>query len=403
MNCQICSEEKLHKFLSLGHQPIPDVFLKQEQLNAPEIYYPLDVYFCENCYLVQLGYAVDPQILFREYHYNTQTNKNLKKNFKELVSLLVKRFELTSKDLAIDIGSNDGTLLEGYIPHNVKILGIDPSSVAEMAIKKNIPTIQDFFTQKLSDDIVKKHGKAKIITATNVFAHVRELDSYVKGVKKLLTDDGVFVTESHYLLDMITNLQYDSIYHEHLRYYSLKPLIHLFEKYDLEVFDVERIDTHGGSIRVYACNKGQYGISKNVDEITKLEEEEGLYKKETYDKFNLKVLNNKFKLQDILRDLKKKRKRIVGIGAPAKGNTLLNYCNIDFNILDYIAETSKLKIGKFTPGMHIPVVDESKIFTDQPEYALILSWNIKYILIPKLKKAGYNGKFIIPNPVPGII
>lgn len=403
MKCQVCSSKKLYKFLSLGHQPVPDVFLTKEQLNEPETTYPLDVYFCEDCCLVQLGYAVNPEILFKEYHYNTGTNESLKMNFKALVDLAVKKFKLDNNHLAVDIGSNDGTLLSYYKEYGVKILGIDPSSVADIAIKNGIPTIKDFFSEKLAEYLTNKNGKARIITATNVFAHVDKLDSFVNGVSKLLSDDGVFITESHYLLDMITKMQYDSIYHEHLRYYSLKPLIRLFERFGMEVFDAERISTHGGSIRVYACHKNAYKKSKNIAGITKIEEKEGLYKKETLNAYGKKVFDNKLKLQEILIGLKEKNKSIAGIGAPAKGNTLLNYCNITSNIIDFIAETSNLKIGKFTPGMHIPVVDESKLLKDQPDYALLLSWNIKDILIPKLKKAGYTGKFIIPNPVPQIV
>ncbi|MBI4451968.1 class I SAM-dependent methyltransferase [Candidatus Woesearchaeota archaeon] len=403
MKCQICSSEKLHKFLSLGHQPVPDVFLTKEQLDEPEATYPLDVYFCEDCCLVQLGYAVNPELLFKEYHYNTGTNESLKRNFKALVDFAVKRFKLDNNTLAIDIGSNDGTLLSYYKEHGVKILGVDPSSVADIAIKNNIPTIKNFFNEKISEEIANKHGKAKIITATNVFAHVNRLDSFMNGVSGLLSDDGVFITESHYLLDMITKMQYDSIYHEHLRYYSLKPLMKLFERHGMEVFDAERIATHGGSIRVYACKKSTYKISKNVERITKLEGKNGLYNRKTYETYKSKVFSNKLKLQSMLLKLKKQNKRIAGIGAPAKGNTLLNYCNITPDIMEYIVETSNLKINKFTPGMHIPVVGESKLLKDNPDYAMILSWNIKDMLIPKLKQAGYKGKFIVPNPNPKIV
>ena len=403
MKCQICSSQKLQKFLSLGHQPVPDVFLTAKQLNEPEVSYPLEVYFCEDCCLVQLGYAVDPEILFKEYHYNTGTNASLKRNFTELVDLLVKKFDLSSKDLAIDIGSNDGTLLQGYLKYKIKILGIDPSSVADLAIKNGIPTIKDFFSETLADALIKKYGKAKMITATNVFAHIMEFDSFMKGIRKILADDGVFVTESHYLLNMVKEMQYDSIYHEHLRYYSLRPLMKLFERFGMQVFDAERISTHGGSIRVYACHGNTRKTSKNIEEITKLEQKDGMYKKETFFNYGKNVFENKLRLQEILIGLKKKNKSIAGIGAPAKGNTLLNYCDITPDILDFIAETSLLKIGKFTPGMHIQVVDEKEIFKRQPEYALLLSWNIKEILIPKLKKAGYRGKFIVPNPVPKIV
>jgi len=402
MKCQICSGESLHKFLSLGHQPPSDSFLAQEQLNEPETYYPLDVYYCPDCCLAQLGYVVDPEAMFRNYLYTTGANNSLRENFRQLTKLLVDRFKLTGQDLAVDIGSNDGTLLEEYLPYKVKILGIEPSTVAKIAAEKGIPTLNEFFNEKTALKIAKEHGKAKIITATNVFAHVKELQSFVKGIEALLSSKGVFVTESHYLLNLIEEMEYDSIYHEHLRYYSLKPLIYLFNMHGMDVFDAERITTHGGSIRVYACKKGDYPISNNVKEILAMEEKAGLYRKETYDEFGKKVVEVKFKLQDMLREIRKSGKRIAGVGAPAKGSTLLNYCAIGPDLLDYTVEKSKLKTGRLTPGTHIPIVEEQRLFQDQPEYALILSWNIKDELMPKLKAAGFKGRFIVPIPAPKI-
>jgi len=403
MSCFICGEKKLFKFLSLGQQPPSDAFLRPEDLLKPEATYPLELCLCESCYLVQLNYAVDPEKLFRDYVYNTATNNSLKKSFENLVNILVKRFDLSASDLVIDIGSNDGTLLSYYRPHNVKILGIDPSSAAKLALENNIPTMVDFFSKKLAAKAIKKYGQAKIITATNVFAHVEKLDDFVAGVKDLLTDDGVFVSESGYLLDFIEKLQYDSIYHEHLRYYSLKPLEILFKKFDLEIIDAERGTIHGGTIIVYAAQKGKHPISNRVAELIRREENFGLYKKETFINFANRVKINKLALQKLILDLKAKGKSIVGIGAPAKGNTLINYCNLDQDLIDYLAEKSELKIGTFSPGAHLPVVDENQLFKDQPDYALMLSWNIAEELIPKLKNKGYKGKFILPHPKPIII
>ena len=403
MECSVCENKKLYKFLSLGHQPPSDAFLKEQELNQPETYYPLDVYYCEKCNLVQLGYVVDPEILFKEYVYNTGTNNSLIKNFKELVDTLVQRFKLTENDLAVDIGSNDGTLLKGYREHNVKILGVDPSSVAKIAIKNNIPTINTFFNKETSLNIVKKHGNAKAITSTNTFAHVKDLASFMEGIRELLTDDGIFVQESHYLLNLLTKMQWDSIYHEHLRYYSLKALIYLFNLFGMELFDAEEVTTHGGSIRTYACKKGAYAVSDNINKLLKIEEEKGLFDKKTYLNFGEKVLRHKIEIQEMLRNIKKENKKIAGIGAPAKGNTLLNYCNITPEILDYIVEKSDLKIGMYTPGTHIKVVNEELLFKEQPGYALLLSWNIADELIPKLKKLGYKGKIIVPLPSPHIV
>jgi len=403
MSCFICGEKKLYKFLSLGDQPPSDAFLRARDLNKPEATYPLELCLCQSCYLVQLNYAVDPEKLFKDYVYNTATNNSLKKSFENLVNNLVKRFDLSASDLAIDIGSNDGTLLSYYRPHKVKILGIDPSSAAKLALANDIPTIVDFFSTKLAAKVIKKYGRAKIITATNVFAHVKKLDDFVDGVKDLLADGGVFVSESGYLLDFIEKLQYDSVYHEHLRYYSLKPLEILFKKFGMEIIDAERGTIHGGTIIVYAAREGKYPVSGKVVELIGEEESFGLYKKETFVNFARRVKKNKLAIQKLISDLKSGGKNIAAIGAPAKGNTLLNYCALGADVIDYLAEKSELKIGTFSPGTHIPVVDESRLYKDQPDYALMLSWNIADELIPKIRAKGYRGKFIIPHPKPKII
>lgn len=403
MLCYICKQDKLATFLNLGAQPPSDAFLRVEDLVKPEITFPLEVMVCKNCFLVQLGYAVDPELLFRDYVYTSGTNNSLRVNFKNLVDYLVGRFSLTSADLAVDIGSNDGTLLENYLPHGVKVLGIDPSSVASIAIKKGLPTMVDFFNEEVAIQALEKYGSAKIITATNVFAHVDALDSLMNGIVRLLADDGVFISESHYLLDLVTKMQYDAVYHEHLRYYSLKPLKLLFENFGMEIIDAEKITTHGGSIRVYAAKKGSHPVAPAVQERIKEEEEAGLYKLETFIDYGKKVQDTKLTLLQMIVELKRDGKRVVGIGAPAKGNTLLNYCRLDPDLIDYLVEKSALKIGLFAPGTHIPVVAEEKLFSEQPEYGLLLSWNIADELIPKIRNAGFKGKFIVPNPVPRIV
>jgi hypothetical protein len=403
--CQICDSNRLYPFLSLGHQPPSDAFLEKEQQKKEETYYPLDVHFCEDCNLVQLGYVVNPKELFYEgYSYNTKTSGELVANFANLTANLIKRFNLTHDDLAVDIGSNDGTLLDGFLKSNVRILGIEPTGVARLALEKNIPTLKKFFNKELAGEIIQQYGPAKIITATNVFAHIDGIHGIVEGIEKLLTEDGVFISESHYLLDLIEKMEYDSIYHEHLRYYSLKPLIKLFEMHGMEVFDVERITTHGGSLRVYSCKMGAHPISDNVRKIIELEEKFGLYSRETFTKYRESVNKSREGLMKILNDIKNGGNRIIGIGAPAKGNTLLNYCHINNDILDYLAEKSDLKRGLFSPGMHIEVVDEKNLFEEpQPPYALVLAWNLKDIIIPKLKEKGFKGKFIIPVPTPHIV
>lgn len=403
MPCFICANNNLFNFLDLGCHPPSNAFIHKEDLSKPEEVYPLKPHFCESCGLVQLNHIVDPRKIFIDYVYNTSTNNSLKENFRILVGLIVKRFNLKNGDFAVDIGSNDGTLLSYYLPYGVKILGVDPSSVTKLALEKNIPTIVDFFSEMLAKDIVKRHGRAKIITATNVFAHVNKLRDFMSGVSALLEDDGVFITESQYLLDTITKLHYDLIYHEHLRYYSLKPLKLLFSHFGMEIFDVERIASHGGSIRVYAAKRGTRPISDAVASAIQDEEKNGLYRKETFISFADKVMQNKSEVLKIVDDIKKTGARIVGIGAPAKGNTLLNHYDMNAGVIDYLVEKSDLKIGTFAPGSHIPVVAEEKLFQEQPEYALLLSWNLAEELIPKIKRKGFAGKFIIPMPKPTVL
>lgn len=400
MECQICKSSNIVHVISLGHQPPSDEFIPLEKTKKPFTVYPLDLLYCKDCGLVQLGYTVDPNILFKEYAYNTGSNKQLKQQFCELTATLIKKYNLTNKDLAVDIGSNDGTLLEGYMKNGVKVLGIDPSSVTSIAIEKGIPTIVDFFNKETAKKAKEKYGTAKIITGTNMFAHVDALDSLMQGVVMLLDKKGVFVTESHHLLNLVTKLQYDQIYHEHLRYYSAKPLMHLFKNYGMEIIDIEYVASHGGSIRVYAVFKGEYEVQSSVQKVIDEETEAGLYNPTTYAEFADRILQSKHKLLELLIRLRKEGKEVVGLGAPAKGNTLLNYCQIRSDLVNYLAEHTDLKIGLYAPGSLIPVVDEVRIFKEQPPYLLLLAWNLKDILIPKMRDKGFKGKFIIPGEKP---
>ncbi|PIQ69041.1 MAG: methyltransferase [Candidatus Taylorbacteria bacterium CG11_big_fil_rev_8_21_14_0_20_46_11] len=403
MACFICSNEKIVKFLDLGLHPPSDAFLCKEDLDKPEAKYPLALYFCERCGLVQLGFVVDPEILFRDYVYTTGMNNSLRKNFKELVDELVLRFKIDSNDLAIDVGSNDGTLLENYASRGVPVLGVDPSSAGSIAVSKGMRTVCDFWNAQTAEKVVKEYGQAKVITATNVFAHVGDLTSFMQGMRTALRHDGVFVSESGYLLDMIETLGYDAIYHEHLRYYSLRPLIALFKQYDMEIIDVSRIQSHSGSIRVFAAHTGAYPASLGVKTLLREEEHKGLYDKRTYTQFSEHVLKHKQALVALLSELKTSGKRIVGIGAPAKGNTLLNFCHITPEVIDCLVEKSDLKIGLYTPGIHLPVLSESLLFEEQPDVALLLSWNLAEELIQKLRQKGFKGEFIIPFPEPRVV
>jgi len=361
------------------------------------------LFLCEVCGLVQLDDAVDPELLFRDYSYTSSASVSFKNHLHSFAKKIVEKYRLTKDDLVIDIASNDGTLLQGFLSHDVKVLGIEPSNVAKLAEEKGVTTVNDFFDEKIANEILQKWGKAKIITATNVFAHIHKLDSLMNGIKLLLDDDGSFISENHYLKDLIEKLEYDTIYHEHLRYYGLSQLVTLFEKYDMEVYHVERIPTHGGSIRVFACQKNTHEITSSVASLLMEEKEMKLTSKQTLLDFAGKVHENKSELLHILKKLQSEGKKVVGISAPARSCTVLNFCNIDSSLLNCITESSSLKIGKFTPGTHIPIKSDSFLNDEQPDYALLLSWHLKDSIVPKLRQNGFKGKFIIPLPKPIIL
>lgn len=403
MKCYICGYAKLTEFLNLGNQAPSDAFVESKNIAKPQRRYPLNLVWCPKCFLVQLGFSVDPKELFSKYVYTTGSNNSLREHFKALAETLVKKFNLGSNDLVIDVGCNDGTFLKSFLPGKVKILGIDPSSVAATAKKFGLPVEVDFFNNQVAARVTKRYGHAKIITASNVFAHVPALNSFVKGVKKLLTADGVFVSESHYLIDIVKKIQYDSVYHEHLRYYSLFSLKKLFARHDLEIFDCERLPMHNGSIRVYAARPGVYQQSARVKKLLALEKSTKVNTLPELKKFAQKVQVHSQVLLKMITGLKQSGNTIVGIGAPAKGNTLLQACRLGPELIDYLAEKSELKIGLYSPGMKIPVLPDAMVTKEQPDYAIILSWNIAEELTKKLKTAGYKGKFIVPFPKPKII
>lgn len=404
MKCQICSND-IEKFLDLGKTP-PCDFLTESEFSQ-EAEYPLNVYYCPTCGLVQLGELVNQKTLFTPkvgYHHIAALSSSFREHLDKLAEETKKRFNLTSDNLMVEIGSNDGALLESFRKQGVKILGVDPTDVTKIAIDKGLTTITEWFNEKLAEKIKKEYGKAKIITAINTFAHVSSLDSVVRGIDSLLTNDGVFISENHYVLDLIKDLQYDFIYHEHQRYYSLRSLIYLFNKFNMDVFDVEHIPTHSGSIRVFACKRGSYPINDSVRSLLKEEEEFGLNNLGTYKEFSKKVKSHKEQFVKMLSDIRKEGKTIMGLTFPARAVTLLKTCNIGPETIDAITELSTLKIGKFSPGTHIKVVDQKVLFGDNaPDYGLLLSWHIRNEIIPRFREKGFKGKFIIPLPAPVVI
>ncbi|MDO8495014.1 MAG: class I SAM-dependent methyltransferase [bacterium] len=404
--CHMCRDKNLQPVLDLGFHPPSDAFLRPEHLSIPEVRYPLRLVSCQACGLLQIDYLVKPEILYqRDYPYESSTTATGRAHYHKMAAEICEQFSLPEKSLAIDIGSNVGVLLEGFQKKGMNILGVDPAETAgRKAIANGIPTIIDFFGEKLAYKIVKKYGKARIITGTNVFAHILDLDGVVRGMKVLLAPKGVISIEAPYAVDLVKNLEYDTIYHEHIGYLSVRPMARYFKRFGLELFDVKKSKIHGGTLRYYVGRKGAYKVSPAIAEHIKLEEKFGLYSLKELRKFATKVGEQRLALVELLGKLKKEGKTVVGISAPAKGNTLLNYCNLDGLYLDFLTEKTQIKIGRHSPGMHIPVRSDQEVLDVKPDYALILAWNFAEEIMKNLsefKKAG--GKFIIPIPKPKII
>lgn len=401
--CQVCRNADLKSVLFLGYLPPVNQLHPIGSKPKEQPSYPAELLYCSNCHLVQLGLVVDPQVIFpKEYPYTSGTTKVLRDNFADLGQEVRKIIGLKQDDLVVDIGSNDGTLLSNFVS-DAKVLGVTPEDIGKLAIKKGIPTIQNYFRAEVVAKIKKEYGRAKIVTAANVFAHIEDVNEVLKNILSLLKTDGVFISESHYLYSLIKTAQYDTIYHEHLRYYSLTSLNYLMKIHGLEIFHAKLIPSHGGSIRVYAAKRGLYKKNKSVSDILAREKDVVTDMKNLL-KFKNKVVISKLELQSLLLDIKKKGKRIFGISAPSRASTLINYIGIDQDILDCVVEIKgSYKIGKYIPGTLIPILDEQELFSKQPEYALLLSWHIAEELIPKLKERGFKGKFIIPLPKPKIV
>lgn len=399
--CRICSSTNLFEFLSLGKMPIPNGFLTKEDLKKPEPHYPLGTVVCENCWLVQLNYVVPAEIMFKNYLYIPSTSTTMLCHFKNLADDIIKDFCLTSNDLVIDIGSNDGSLLGYFKEHEIKVLGIDPASnLTQIANLKGINTINSFFTEELSKKIGDRFGKAIIITATNVVAHINELHNFISGINQLLDKNGTFITEFPYLVDLLDKNEFDTIYHEHLSYLSVRPLVELFKQHGMYIYNVKKVPVHGGSIRIYVCKKGaKYRVKPIVGAFIKEELLRKLNKTESYEDFGRRVKVIRRDLKSFLKRIKSQGKTIVGYGASAKGNILLNYCKIGTELIDYIVDSIFYKQGRFTPGTHIPIYPETRLEKDTPHYALLLAWNFSEEIIRKQTKyREMGGQFIITIP-----
>ena len=401
--CRICKSKELLDVIDLGEQPIPNGFLTEKEMKSKEKKYPLAVVFCRNCSLMQLKYLVNPQVMFKNYLYIPSASKTRLEYFKNMAKEVIKVGKIKKGSLIIDVGSNDGSLLICFRNLGMKILGIDPAeNLVTVAALNGVYTVPGYFGSVLAKKIAKQYGKAKAITATNVIAHIPNLQEVIKGGEILLEDDGIFVMHFPYSYDLIKNNLFDTIYHEHLSYFSVKSLLYLAKGSGLEVFDIHKSDLDGGSLRVFWKKKNNDKLKvKNevIKEFLKEENEFGLHEIEAYLRFTKRVEGLKRNTLSQLKKLKKHKKHIAGYGAAAKANVLLNYFGIDNKIIDYIVDSTSYKQGLYAPGSHIPIYPEDKIYETNPDYVVLFAWNFsKEIMDKNIKYKKNKGKFILIEP-----
>lgn len=396
--CRICGGKKLIPFLDLGEQPLANAFLSEENLLKPEPRYILRVLFCGSCGLVQLGEVVHPEVLFRNYIYFSSDMPS-SSYYIGYAKEVAENFLTGPDDLVAEIGSNDGHFMRLIKGFGARILGVDPAqNIARLANDKGIETLPEFFSEDLARRLKKEYGPARALVANNVVAHIDDHHDLIKGVRVLLADDGVFIFEVPYLLDMFENLAFDSIYHEHLSYLAVRPLARLLSEYGLEIFDVKITPVQGNySLRTYVCRKGRRLVQASVGEYLAREEKLGFHKIASYYDLASRVAKLKEEILETVVSLKRRGKHIACYGAPARGNTLLNYLGIGRDLVEYATEELPSKIGFYTPGMHIPVVGIEEARKNPPDYYLLLAWPYQEVILEKEKEfRKKGGKFILP-------
>ena len=398
--CQICNSSKLNLILDLGHQPLCDSLLTKGMLYQPETTYPLRMFWCEECSLAQIDYCVDGSVVYHpDYPYRTGVTKELVEYQNSMSKALISKYNLKHGDLVVDLGSNDGTLLTGFKEQGIKVLGVEPTNIAKIANQNGIETVQKFFTVDVANEIKNKHGEASMILSTNMFAHMSTIGEVISGIETLLKHDGVFVFENHYLLDVIQGGQFDTIYHEHLRTYSLKSLVKLFSYYNFTITNVERGSRYGGNIRLHVTKGKNRPVSENVTTLLNLEEEAGLHKLETYWKFADRVKKAKRDFMNFILKVKDEGKTVVANSCPGRSVTLLNYYGVDTDLIPYITEQpTSLKLEMFLPGKHIPIVNNEILIKEQPDYVILLAWHYAEPIMEQLKARGLKSNFVIPLP-----
>ncbi len=400
--CQITGTKDLFEAIDLGFQPSAGALLDKKDLREPETHYPLRLMISPKSGLGQLDYVVDGKLLFSDtkYVYRTGISAPLRDHLKLLAEEIVSTQQIPAKSLCVDVGSNDGTLLGFFRAQGMKVMGVEPTNMAKVARKENkIPTIQRFFGPAAAREIVAKQGKASVITFTNVFAHMATLGTVMRGLRALLAKEGVIVTESQYLLDIFERNQFDQVYHEHVRVYSLKSLVALFPYYGMEVFDAKRVSTREGGIRAYAGWKGAHPISPEVARLVQAEEDAGLFTKEGWARFRNDVEKSKIAVGELAHKAKKEGKLFVADSCPTRGGVVMNYFNLDTTLMPYISQLPGTeKVGKYMAGTHNPIVSNEILLKDQPEYVLILAWHFADFIISQWRAKGLTSKFVIPFP-----
>jgi len=405
--CRFCGTPLTQTFCDLGMSPLSNAYLKPSQLQQPEAFYPLHAYVCESCHLVQLPEFESPEHIFSDYAYFSSYSDTWLKHAKTYTDDMITRFGFNQSSQIVEIASNDGYLLQYFVERGIPVLGVEPAeNVAQVAKTKGIPTVVKFFGVKTAMELAKAGIQADLLLGNNVLAHVPDLNDFVAGMKILLKPNGVITMEFPHLLRLMEGNQFDTIYHEHFSYFSFLTVETIFAKHGLILFDVEELTTHGGSLRILARhpeNKSQ-PVTERVSQLRTLERQVGLDKLETYQKFSAQVCNTKRNILDFLIQAKRAGKQIIGYGAPAKGNTLLNYCGIRADFFDYTVDRSPHKQGLFLPGTHIAIYPPEKIQETQPDYLVILPWNLKdEIMVQMAHIRAWGGKFVTLIPSVQII
>lgn len=402
-NCRFCQTPLKHTFVDLGMSPISNAFLKPEQINQAEKFYPLHTYVCDNCFLVQLEEFETPDYIFNsEYAYFSSYSESWLRHVEKYTQLMLERFGFDSESLVVELASNDGYLLQYFQRQGVPVLGIEPAAnVARAAEQRGISTLVKFFGVATAKELVAQGKQADLLVGNNVLAHVPDINDFVGGMKILLKSDGVLTMEFPHLLQLMGYNQFDTIYHEHFSYFSFLVVEKIFAFHGLTLFDVEEVPTHGGSLRIYGKHEdnGCFEVSDRLRSLKDKEIQGGLDRVETYAGFGERVKETKRKLLRFLIEVKGEGKMVVGYGAPAKGNTLLNYCGVRGDFIDYTVDRSHHKQGLFLPGTHIPVCQPDKIRETRPDYVLILPWNIKEEIMEQMADVReWGGKFVVPIP-----